>query len=147
MLRQRTRLAPVRLELSERIGGDFLEYLKKRLPVTDEQVYFTSAPLKLDYAFSLASKLPEEKRRSLTYPEFKPCRTVGIHSGESMMRQVSKSDRLLSFPFESMSPFLNLLREASEDPNVISIKSPFTAWPARRSWSNTSATPPRGART
>ena len=122
VLRQRTRLAPVRLELSERIGGDFLEYLKKRLPVTDEQVYFTSAPLKLDYAFSLASKLPEEKRRSLTYPEFKPCRTAGIHSGESMMRQVSKSDRLLSFPFESMSPFLNLLREASEDPNVISIK-------------------------
>ena len=56
-LRQRTRLAPVRLELSDRISGDFLEYLKRRLPVTDEQIYFTSAPLRLDYAFSLAGKL------------------------------------------------------------------------------------------
>ena len=54
-LKQRTRLAPVRLELSERIEGDFLEYLKKRLPVTDGQIYCTSAPLCLNYAFSLAA--------------------------------------------------------------------------------------------
>ena len=121
-LRQRTRLAPVRLELSERIGGSFLDYLKDRLPVTDEQIYFTSAPLRLDYAFSLAGKLPDDKRRSLTYPEFRPCRTAGLRSGESMIKQTARADRLLSFPFESMSPFLNLLKEASEDPNVISIK-------------------------
>ena len=122
-LRQRTRLAPVRLELSERISGDFLEYLKKRLPVTDEQVFFTSAPLRLDYAFSLAGKLSDpELRRALTYPEFKPCRNAQIRTGESMIRQISRSDKLLSFPFESMSPFLTLLKEASEDPDVISIK-------------------------
>ena len=121
-LRQRTRLAPVRLELSERIGGSFLDYLKDRLPVTDEQIYFTSAPLRLDYAFSLAGKLPDDKRRSLTYPEFRPCRTAGLRSGESMIKQTARADRLLSFPFESMSPFLNLLKEASDDPNVISIK-------------------------
>lgn len=121
-LRQRTRLAPVRLELSERIGGSFLDYLKDRLPVMDEQIYFTSAPLRLDYAFSLAGKLPDDKRRSLTYPEFRPCRTAGLRSGESMIKQISRADRLLSFPFESMSPFLNLLKEASDDPNVISIK-------------------------
>lgn len=122
-LRQRTRLAPVRLELSERISGDFLEYLKKRLPVTDEQVFFTSAPLRLDYAFSLAGKLADpELRRALTYPEFKPCRNAQIRTGESMIRQISRSDKLLSFPFESMSPFLTLLKEASEDPDVISIK-------------------------
>ena len=122
-LRQRTRLAPVRLELSERISGDFLEYLKKRLPVTDEQVFFTSAPLRLDYAFSMAGKLTDpELRRAMTYPEFKPCRNAQIRTGESMIRQISRSDKLLSFPFESMSPFLTLLKEASEDPDVISIK-------------------------
>ena len=122
-LRQRTRLAPVRLELSERINGDFLEYLKKRLPVTDEQVFFTSAPLRLDYAFSLAGKLADpELRRAMTYPEFKPCRNAQIRTGESVIRQISRSDKLLSFPFESMSPFLTLLKEASEDPDVISIK-------------------------
>ena len=122
-LKQRTRLAPVRLELSERIGGDFLEYLKGRLPVTDGQIFFTSAPLKLNYAFSLAGKLADaELRRTLTYPEFTPCRCAELRSDESMLRQISRSDKLLSFPFESMSPFLSLLKEAAEDPDVISIK-------------------------
>ena len=100
----------------ERIGGDFLDYLKKRLPVTDEQIYYTSAPLRLDYAFSLAAKLPEELRRSLTYPEFKPCRTAGIRAGESMIRQIGRADRLLSFPFESMDPFLRLLKRGRRGP-------------------------------
>ena len=122
MLRARTRLAPVRLELSERIGGDFLDYLKKRLPVSEEQVFYTSAPLRLGYAFSLAARLPEELRRSLTYADFKPCRTEGIRPDESMIKQAGRGDRLLSFPFESMGPFLRLLKEAAADPDVISIK-------------------------
>ena len=121
-LKQRMRLAPVRLELSREISGSFVEYLKKRLPVTDRQIFVTSAPLKLDYVFSLPGKLSEHKRKALTYAPFSPCVPGDININESMIRQIVKKDRLLSYPFESMSPFLNLLREASEDPAVISIK-------------------------
>ena len=121
-LKQRMRLAPVRLELSKAISADFAGYLKERLPVTDRQIFVTSAPLKLSYAFSLASRLPEVKQRALTYPPFTPCVCREINPNESIIRQVMRKDRLLSYPFESMAPFLNLIREASEDPAVISIK-------------------------
>ena len=121
-LRQRTRLAPVRLELSAPIGAAFCSYLKQRLPVDDPQIYITSAPMKLEYAFSLAGRLPEVKRKALTYPPFAPCFPGDLDPKESILRQVIKKDRLLSFPFESMNPFLSLVREASQDPDVISIK-------------------------
>ena len=121
-LKQRMRLAPVRLELSRSISADFAGYLKARLPVTDRQIFVTSAPLKLSYAFSLAAKLPEVKRRALTYAPFTPCLYGELNPNESIIRQVMRKDRLLSYPFESMTPFLSLIREASEDPAVISIK-------------------------
>ena len=40
-----------------------------------------------------------------------------------MIKQILKRDLLLSYPFESMSPFLRLLDEASNDKNVVSIKN------------------------
>lgn len=121
-LKQRMRLAPVRLELSNQIGDSFKEYLKQRLPVTERQIFVTSAPMKLGYVFSLAGRLPDVKQKALTYPPFTPCIPGSIRTGESIIRQVMRKDRLLSYPFESMAPFLSLIREAAEDPDVISIK-------------------------
>ena len=122
VLKQRMRLAPVRLELSRPISPAFSAYLQQRLPIGEEQMYVTAAPLKLEYAFSLAGKLPDIKRRALTYPPFTPCPAAGIHPQESMIRQVMHKDRLLSYPFEKMEPFLRLIKEAANDPAVISIK-------------------------
>ena len=122
VLRQRMRLAPVRLELSRAVSAAFLRYLKERLPVTDQQIFITSAPLRLGYAFALSSKLPEGKRRALTYAPFVPCWPADLHKKEAMTPQIQKKGHLLSYPFESMSPFLHLIREAAEDPNVLSIK-------------------------
>lgn len=121
-LRQRMRLAPVRLELSREIGKDFSNYLKERLPVSDEQIFVTSAPLCLDFAYSLPSRLDAERRAELSYPPFEPQESAGISPAESMTRQIQRHDRLLSYPYESMSPFLRLLRESANDPAVISIK-------------------------
>jgi len=122
VLKRRTRLAPVRLELSAPISEAFRGYLMERLPIADGQIFITSAPLRLDYAFSLPSRLPEVKRKALTYPPFTPCPSPQINPEESVIRQVLRKDRLLFYPFESMAPFLNLIREAAEDPAVISIK-------------------------
>ncbi|HIU33223.1 MAG TPA: polyphosphate kinase 1 [Candidatus Pullichristensenella excrementigallinarum] len=121
-LKKRMRLAPVRLELSRPIGTAFSNALKQRLPVTQQQIFITSAPLKMQYAFSLAGRLSEVKRRALSYPAFTPCIPNDLRPGESMISQIMRKDRLLSYPFESMTPFLNLVREAAEDPAVISIK-------------------------
>lgn len=54
-----------------------MDYLKNRLPVVDAQIFVTSAPLKLGYAFSLVDRLSEVKQKALTYPEFTPALPAG----------------------------------------------------------------------
>lgn len=120
-LRQRRRMAPVRLELSDPLSARFLSYLLERLDIRQHQVYTTSAPLSLEYAFSLAARMPAEKRAALSYPPHTPCAPADIRPG-SMIRQIQKRDRLLSYPYESMGPFVSLLQEAAADPAVVSIK-------------------------
>lgn len=122
LLRQRQRLAPVRLELSRPISETFLKYLKEHLPVTQEQVYVTNAPLKMGYAFALPAKLSENKRRALTDAPFTPGVPHGVRLNAPITPQVQAHDILLSYPFEGMDTFLHLIREAAYDPDVISIK-------------------------
>ncbi|OUP55934.1 polyphosphate kinase 1 [Butyricicoccus pullicaecorum] len=122
LLRQRQRLAPVRLELSRPISETFLKYLKEHLPVTQEQVYVTSAPLKMGYAFALPAKLSENKRRALTDAPFTPGVPHGVRLNAPITPQVQAHDILLSYPFEGMDTFLHLIRESAYDPDVISIK-------------------------
>ena len=122
LLRQRQRLAPVRLELSRPISETFLKYLKEHLPVTQEQVYVTNAPLKMGYAFALPAKLSENKRRALTDTPFTPGVPHGVRPAAPITPQVQAHDILLSYPFEGMDTFLHLIRESAYDPDVISIK-------------------------
>ena len=122
LLRQRQRLAPVRLELSRPISETFLKYLKEHLPVTQEQVYVTNAPLKMGYAFALPAKLSENTRRALTDAPFTPGVPHGVRLNAPITPQVQAHDILLSYPFEGMDTFLHLIRESAYDPDVISIK-------------------------
>lgn len=122
LLRQRQRLAPVRLELSRPISETFLKYLKEHLPVTQEQVYVTNAPLKMGYAFALPARLSENKRRALTDAPFTPGVPHGVRLNAPITPQVQAHDILLSYPFEGMDTFLHLIRESAYDPDVISIK-------------------------
>ncbi len=122
VLRQRTRMAPVRLELSCPISDPFSKYLQDRLHIRQDQIFITRAPLRLEYVFSLASKLPPGKQAAMVYPPHRPRLTAGLSLNTSIIRQVQKKDRLLSFPYESMEPFLALIHEAAWDPGVLSIK-------------------------
>ena len=122
LLRQRTKLAPVRLELSHGVSGRFTQYFCEKLQLEKKQLYTTSSPMQMRYAFSLADKLPQALRQELTDPPFSPQLPAGLTPKESILRQVLKRDLLLSYPYESMEPFLQMLREAAADPAVLSIK-------------------------
>ena len=122
LLRSRTKLAPVRLEVSTDISSRFQKYFCQRLDLTAAQVYVTASPMKMGYVFSLADKLTPALRGELTDPPFTPQPPAGLAPGESVIRQALRRDVLLSYPYETMEPFLHLLREAADDPAVISIK-------------------------
>ncbi len=122
VLKQRARLGAVRLELSARISSRFLAYLGERLGLLPAQVYVTGLPFKMDYAFDLAGRLSADKALALTYSAFTPQKNPEFDLSQSMIRQIQQRDAVLSFPYESMEPFIRLLKEASTAPEVISIK-------------------------
>ncbi len=122
MLKKRKRLSPVRLELSNSIGHSFVKYLGDKLHLKNYQIFVTSSPMSLSEAFSLSSKIPKPKRYDYIYPPFSPQMPIEIDMEESLIKQVQKKDLLLSYPYESMDPFVKLIDDASEDPSVIAIK-------------------------
>lgn len=122
LLQRRKHLAAVRLELSNKIGGSFIDFLTEKLALSKKQVFYTKAPLELSYAFSMQDKIPETTRRTLCYAPFKPQKCNRVNLNESLIKQIQKKDLFLSFPFESMDPYLKLIKEASNNKNVLSIK-------------------------
>ncbi|MCD8191401.1 MAG: polyphosphate kinase 1 [Oscillospiraceae bacterium] len=122
VMKKRARLAPVRLEIQGEAGEAMTIFLCRQLNLTREQVFFTRAPIKLDYVFSLASLLPKESVNALCYPPYTPVFSPLLRRNEKIMPQVLHRDVLLSYPYESMEPFISLIAEAAADSSVLSIK-------------------------
>ncbi len=122
MLAKRRSLPVVRLETTSKIDERLESYLCEKLDIDKSQIFTTRAPLMLSYAFSLASRLPKQTQKELTDPPFVPRLPAHPSAKESVTRYVQRRDLLLSFPYESMEPFLRLIRESSSDPAVVSIK-------------------------
>ena len=120
-LHKRRRMAVVRLEIAEKLKPDMEKYFCDRFNIEPNQIFRTKMPMKLDYIFSISGNLPESMKRSLIYEPFSPQNTSHLQEG-SVMKQIKKKDVLLFYPYESMNPFLKLIKEASTDPNVMTIK-------------------------
>lgn len=120
-LHKRRRMSVVRLEVAEKLSPETEKYFCNKFQIRPNQIFRTKMPMKLDYIFAISGNLPEPMKRSLTYPPFTPQECARIQDG-SVMRQVKKKDQILFFPYESMDPFLRLIKEAAYDPNVMTIK-------------------------
>ena len=123
LLRQRRRMAVVRVEIDHPISDHFKEHFRSRFEVSDAQIFLSrTAPLKLGYAFSLGEHLPEKKRAFLSDAPFTPQQPAMLSAGQSLLKAALQRDILLSYPYESMEPFLQMIREAANDPAVLAIR-------------------------
>lgn len=123
LLRQRRRMAVVRVEINRPISDHFKEHFRSRFEVSDAQIFLSrTAPLKLGYAFSLGEHLPEKKRAFLSDAPFTPQQPAMLSTGQSLLKAALQRDILLSYPYESMEPFLQMIREAANDPAVLAIR-------------------------
>lgn len=122
VLRQRRRLGVVRVEVSAPLSSSMESWFRERFDVKPHQIFVTKAPMRMDYAFSLGERLPQEQRARLSDPPFAPQRPSMLDLDRPLLPQVLQKDALLSYPYESMDPFLALLREAAGDPDVLSIR-------------------------
>ena len=122
ILKKRGRLAPVRLESERPLSSVLQELLLDRLNLKPHQTYVTSVPLDMSWTWGLGSNLPEQERMALSNPPFTPQWPACLDRNRSIIEQVCEREVLLSYPYESMDAFVQLLREAAADPTVISIK-------------------------
>lgn len=120
-LHKRRRMAVVRLEVANPLTKEMEKYFCDKFNITPECIFRTKMPMKLEFMFAIAEKVPVSMKRSLIDEPFTPQPSACVAEG-SVMAQVKKRDILLSYPYESMEPFLQMIREASVDPNVMTIK-------------------------
>lgn len=120
LIKRRKKLSPVRLELSREMDGDVVETLCKYLDLDSTHVFRSQAPLDLSFVFQIQDIL--RKNPELFYEKRVPQKSPSLQEGRSLIEQIKEEDKMLSYPYESIRPFLRLLSEASEDENVISIK-------------------------
>ena len=120
-LHKRRRMAVVRMETAEPLDKELEKYFCDKFKITPAQIYRTKMPMKLDYIFSIMDKVPASLKRSLVDEPFTPQPSRYLTDGK-VIPQVKKKDILLSYPYESMDPFLRLIKEASVNPDVMTIK-------------------------
>ena len=120
LIKRRKKLSPVRLELSREMDGDVVETLCKYLDLDSTHVFRSQAPLDLSFLFQIQDIL--RKNPELFFEKRVPQKSPAFQEGRSLIEQIKEEDKMLSYPYESIRPFLRLLSEAAEDENVISIK-------------------------
>ena len=120
LIKQRKKLAPIRLELSRDMDKKGIAVLCEYLELDENHVFMSSTPLDLSFVFQIQDLL--RKNPELYFSKRTPQKSDQFQDGKSIIAQIKEEDKLLSYPYESIRPFLHLLTEAAEDPDVISIK-------------------------
>ena len=120
-LHKRRRMAVVRLETASPLSKEMEKFFCEKFKISPECIFRTKMPMKLGFIFAIADKLPEAMKRSLTDSPFTPQPSASLAEGR-VMAQVKRKDVLLSYPYESMDPFLQLIKEAASDTDDMTMK-------------------------
>lgn len=120
LVKIRKKLAPVRVELSREIDGNIVNMLCQYLDLEKDRIFKNNSPLDLSYVFQIEDYL--RKEQNLFFQKKTPQPPGWYRYGVPVMEQIKEGDKLLSFPFENIKPFLTMLHEAAEDSAVVSVK-------------------------
>ena len=122
LIKQRKRMNPVRMELSRELDKKMISSLCKDIHVEKDHVFLSRVPLDMTFVFALQSYLKSTNQEELFYQRRTPRMTPQLADKSPLIPQIMEKDVLLSYPFESIKPFINLLYEAARDDSVVSIK-------------------------
>lgn len=122
LLSKRRHLSIVRLELAHKVCSPLENVLLDKFGIKKNQLFLTKSPMKMGYVFSLQSRLSAAISKILYYQKFEPIPTGYLHESDNIFRLVKKHDQMLIYPYDSMDMFLALIKQASVDASVISIK-------------------------
>lgn len=122
LLHKRKKLSVVRVEANLSMSNRFAATVCEKFLVKPEQVFISDTALNMHYVFDLFSRISKAQQKQLTYPPFSPAIPARVDLKQDMLRQIKRKDLLFFYPFENMRAFLQTIKEAAYDANVISIK-------------------------
>lgn len=122
LIKQRKRMNPVRMELSREINKKLVTEICKCVNVDKKHVFMSKVPLDMSFVFAIQNYLRVQGKENLFFGKRSPRMTDQLNDKESLIGQIEKKDVLLSYPFENIKSFTNLLHEAAKDESVVSIK-------------------------
>ena len=122
LIKQRKRMNPVRMELSREINKKLVTEICKCVNVDKKHVFMSKVPLDMSFVFAIQNYLRVQGKENLFFGKRSPRMTDQLKDKESLIGQIEKKDVLLSYPFENIKSFTNLLNEAAKDESVVSIK-------------------------
>lgn len=120
LIKKRKKLAPVRIELSRKLSESSVKLICEHLAIKSQYVFRSQAPLNLSFVFQIEDAL--RKIPELFYERRTPRKSPAFTGDRPILDQIKEKDKLLSYPYESINPFLNMLHEAANDKDVVSIK-------------------------
>lgn len=122
ILKKRDRLNPVGLLSDRKLSKPMEAYLSKELGLSQDQFFYTETPIDMSYAFSLEGALSSGSLNKLYEKPFRPKPVAPAVYEPSLIDYVEKNDLILSYPYEDIGSFLDLINEAADNENVLSIK-------------------------
>ncbi len=122
LIKQRKRMNPVRMEISRELNKKMINSLCKDIHVEKDHVFLSRVPLDMSFVFAIQSYLKKTDQEKLFYQRRTPRMTPSLDEKRHLIPQIVDKDVLLSYPFENIKSFINLLYEAAKDDTVVSIK-------------------------
>ena len=119
LLKRRRKLAAVRLQVTPTAPQEIVRILCGKLELTHKRVFAQKSPLDLSFFYKLTAKMEADGHPELFYPSARPMLPPPEYD---LAAEVQKHDVLLSYPYQSIRPFIAMLKKAAQDPDVISIK-------------------------
>lgn len=120
LIKRRKKLSPVRIELSRKLSEESVKMLCGYLTTKPQYVFRSQSPLDLSFVFQIEDAL--RKIPELFYARRTPRKSPAFTGDRPILDQIKEKDKLLSYPYESINPFLNMLHQAANDKDVVSIK-------------------------
>ncbi len=119
-LKLRRKGAFVRLAIQEGADPDIVEFLNSHMQIFSKDVYEYNVPLNLGELWQIVGN---KDFSHLTLPPHNPKVLPPLDSNESIFKTIKRNDIMLFHPYESFEPITRLIKEASKDPHVISIRA------------------------
>ena len=109
----------IRLEAEAGIDKRLLKMIVKELSVEPEEIYTIDGPLDLTFLMKMYGMPGFEHLKA---PAFEPQPVPEFPQGCDIFEEIRKGDILLHHPYQTFTPVVDFIRNASCDPQVLAIK-------------------------